>query len=127
MAESNNGSQNAQIKRELLNAVADLDRDLARLDGIQNSLSRLNESLASQHDQANKNLEQFIARVLEGVDDSPALVEAAKQLQETQLSFNLQYLELQAQMQNENRSYTAVSNIMKTKHDTVKNTISNIH
>ena len=34
--------------------------------------------------------------------------------------------QLQSQMQSENRSYTAVSNIMKTKHDTVKNSISNI-
>jgi len=47
-------------------------------------------------------------------------------MQETQMSFNLQYLQLQSQMQNENRSYTAVSNIMKTKHDTVKNSISNV-
>ena len=47
-------------------------------------------------------------------------------MQETQMSFNLQYLQLQSQMQNESRSYTAVSNIMKTKHDTVKNAISNI-
>ena len=38
----------------------------------------------------------------------------------------LQYLQLQSQMQSENRSYTAVSNIMKTKHDTVKNSINNI-
>jgi hypothetical protein len=30
-------------------------------------------------------------------------------------------------MQSENRFHTAVSNIMKTKHDTVKNSISNIH
>jgi len=51
---------------------------------------------------------------------------AAQQMQETQMSFNLQYLQLQNQMQNENRQYTAVSNIMKTKHDTVKNSISNI-
>jgi hypothetical protein len=29
-------------------------------------------------------------------------------------------------MQNDNREYAAVSNIMKTKHDTVKNSISNI-
>lgn len=49
-----------------------------------------------------------------------------KQLQETQMSFNLQYLQLQSQMQHENRSYTAISNIMKTKHDTAKNSISNI-
>jgi hypothetical protein len=47
-------------------------------------------------------------------------------MQETQMSFNLQYLQLQMQMQHENRAFTAVSNIMKTKHDTVKNSISNI-
>ena len=51
---------------------------------------------------------------------------ATQQMQETQMSFNLQYLQLQSQMQSENRSYTAISNIMKTKHDTVKNSISNI-
>ncbi len=55
-----------------------------------------------------------------------SLLNATKQMQEMQMSFNLQYLQLQSQMQNENRSYTAVSNIMKTKHDTVKNSISNI-
>jgi glucose dehydrogenase len=54
------------------------------------------------------------------------LLKATKEMQETQMSFNLQYLQLQSQMQNENRSYTAISNIMKTKHDTVKNSISNI-
>jgi hypothetical protein len=55
-----------------------------------------------------------------------ALLAATKRMQETQLSFNLQYIQLQSQMQNENRQFTAVSNIMKTKHDTVKNSISNI-
>ena len=57
---------------------------------------------------------------------SQSLMAATQQMQETQMSFNLQYLQLQNQMQNENRQYTAVSNIMKTKHDTVKNSISNI-
>ncbi len=33
---------------------------------------------------------------------------------------------LQERMQNENQAFTAVSNIMKTKHDTVKNSISNV-
>jgi hypothetical protein len=61
-----------------------------------------------------------------GGDSQAALLTATKQMQETQMSFNLQYLQLQSQMQNENRSYAAVSNIMKTKHDTVKNSISNI-
>lgn len=54
------------------------------------------------------------------------LLNGTKQMQETQMSFNLQYLQLQSQMQHENRSYTAISNIMKTKHDTIKNSISNV-
>jgi hypothetical protein len=61
-----------------------------------------------------------------GGDSQSQLFSATKQMQETQMSFNLQYLQLQSQMQDENRSYTAVSNIMKTKHDTVKNSISNV-
>lgn len=53
-------------------------------------------------------------------------VALALPMQETQMSFNLQYLQLQSQMQNDNRQYTAVSNILKTKHDTVKNSIDNV-
>jgi hypothetical protein len=41
-------------------------------------------------------------------------------------SFQQQYLELQQQMEHASRSYEAISNIMKTKHDTVKNSISNV-
>ncbi len=46
--------------------------------------------------------------------------------QETQTSYNLQYLQLQDQMQADNRQFTAVSNILQTKHDTVRAVISNI-
>ena len=59
-------------------------------------------------------------------DSQSQLLPATKQMQETQMSFNLQYLQLLSHMQNEIRSYTAVSKIMKTKHDTVKNSISNV-
>ena len=55
------------------------------------------------------------------------LMQATQGMQEMQMSFNMQYLQLQNSMQNDNRQFTMVSNIMKTKHDTVKNTISNIH
>jgi hypothetical protein len=43
-----------------------------------------------------------------------------------QQSFNQQYMTLQNQMQRESRQYTAISNIMKTKHDTAKNAIANV-
>ena len=71
-------------------------------------------------------LEENYDRMSPGNISQEQLLKATKQMQETQMSFNLQYLQLQSQMQQENRSYTAVSNIMKTKHDTVKNSISNI-
>ena len=50
----------------------------------------------------------------------------SKQLQEGQAALSLQYVQLQSQLQEDNRLYTAVSNIMKTKHDTVKSSIQNI-
>jgi len=68
----------------------------------------------------------LVAGVVKAGGSAAALSSAIEQLQETQMSFNLQYLQLQSKMQQESRSYTAVSNIMKTKHDTAKNSISNI-
>jgi hypothetical protein len=41
-------------------------------------------------------------------------------------SFSQNYLQLQSQMQNVNRAYAVISAIMKTKHDTVKNAVSNM-
>jgi len=54
------------------------------------------------------------------------LFKAAREMQEMQQSFNIQYLSLQNNMAHENRQFTLVSNIMKTKHDTAKNAINNI-
>ncbi len=50
----------------------------------------------------------------------------SQQMQEMQMSFNLQYLRLQNKISHENRQFTMVSNIMKNKHDTAKNSINNI-
>lgn len=54
------------------------------------------------------------------------MMNQAKQMQEMQMSFSMQYLTLQEKMQGENRQYTTVSNVLKTKHDTVKNSINNV-
>ena len=84
------------------------------------TLKVVKEQVAQLEKKANASLEATV------VNGQSQLLDATKQMQETQMSFNLQYLQLQSQMQHENRSYTAISNIMKTKHDTVKNSISNI-
>ncbi len=55
------------------------------------------------------------------------LLEATRALQQEARTFNLQYLQLQENMQRESREFTALSNVMKVKHDSAKAAISNIH
>ena len=61
-----------------------------------------------------------------GSSSTDNLMAATRQMQEMNQSFNLQYLNLQQNMQQENRQFTMMSNIMKTKHDTAKSAINNI-
>lgn len=59
-------------------------------------------------------------------DASAQLMQATAFMMEMNQVFNLQYLMLQQNMQAENRQYTALSNIMKAKHDAAKNALSNL-
>jgi septal ring factor EnvC (AmiA/AmiB activator) len=106
---------------------------------VQNELKQLEQqktqllTLMRDFDEQQKQVTLKLEKLETGYDEmggngtsQSELLNATKQMQETQMSFNLQYLQLQSQMQHENRSYTAISNIMKTKHDTVKNSISNV-
>ena len=52
--------------------------------------------------------------------------EAARLLQAEGQSFNLRYLELQERMQRETREFTAVSNVMKVRHDAARAAIQNV-
>jgi prefoldin subunit 5 len=91
-----------------------MDRRVANLDRL---IQQLGNAMSLHQARVNALLAQASGR--------PDASTIAK-LQEVQATFNAQYLQLQAQMQHENRSYTAISNIMKTKHDTAKNSISNV-
>ncbi len=63
---------------------------------------------------------------LEAVAGGTELMNATRDMQEMNSSFNLQYLQLQQDMQQDNRQFTLMSNIMKTKHDTAKAAINNV-
>ncbi len=52
--------------------------------------------------------------------------EAARVLQQEGQSFNLRYLELQERMQRETREFTALSNVMKVRHDAARAAIQNV-
>lgn len=59
-------------------------------------------------------------------DKDAILMQETQNIQELNRSFSLQYLQLQQKMQQENREYSMLSNVMKTKHDTAKAAINNI-
>lgn len=61
-----------------------------------------------------------------GGDTSAVLLQQTQRMQEMNQSFNLQYLQLQENMQADNRQFTTLSNVMKTKQDTAKNAINNL-
>lgn len=59
---------------------------------------------------------------IEASGGTPSVEQALTQSQD----FNLYFLQLQEQMAAENRAYSAMSNVLKARHDTVKNAIGNI-
>jgi hypothetical protein len=59
-----------------------------------------------------------------GTDDQMSqMFEMQKQNQ----AFNLQYMQLQNELQEDNRRFSTMSNLMKVRHDTAKAAINNMH
>ncbi len=129
--------KSAQSNGQSATAISPSKADALRsLDDLSANLAKLEESHAKIVAQDAKMADLF-GLLLRKVDATNRLAtdarnlpsdlkQALQDLHQTQMSFNLQYLQLQNSMQNENRQFTMISNIMKTKHDTVKNSISNI-
>ncbi|MEO7251445.1 MAG: hypothetical protein ABIW30_02415 [Arenimonas sp.] len=69
---------------------------------------------------------EAIAAQGDGGGSQAQLPGATKDMQATQEAFSRQYLQLQDSMQNENRQYVAASTLLKSTHDSVKNSISNL-
>jgi hypothetical protein len=119
-------SHNAALKGRLFTLVTELEAQHASIDEHVRNISLTISELGQRFETLREEQEKAIDSIIKLHSDSDQLLSTTKLMQETQMSFNLQYLQLQMKIQNENRQYTIVSNIMKTKHDTVKNSISNI-
>ena len=107
-------SHNTQIQTTLRQEVEASQAVHADLDESHAHGARLEEQLIERVNAFGREVADFLAFAAAGGSGQDQLLAATKQMQETQMSFNLQYLQLQSQMQHENRSYTAVSNIMKS-------------
>lgn len=64
--------------------------------------------------------------VVGGATNEQSTMDEVRALQEQGQEFNLQYLSLQEGVQQENRRFTTVSNVLKAKHETAKSAIGNI-
>jgi len=91
-----------------------------------NASMRKTQALLERSGQLTEKLVAETARIVDQASLSTALKKELVLLKTALRAFSVQYLKLQTQMQNENRAYTLISNVLKSKHDTVKNTIGNI-
>ena len=114
----------------IVKAVNETGPDLEKLAESHRSLMKAVGELEGLYAQLSRKAEE-VSRLAAGAqktkgDAAGRLFKAAREMQEMQQSFNLQFLALQEAMQKENRQFTMVSNVMKTKHDTAKNAINNV-
>ncbi len=106
--------------------VAEAGADLAALDAHFQKYREAAERLSALYAKLAAKAEELGRIGSAGGASQGQLLAATKQMQDMQMSLGPQFIQIQGQLQSESRSYLAVSGIMKTKHDTVKNAINNI-
>jgi len=118
------------ITPEARKAVNELGKDLQQLVISQRALFEAVGDLDAMYTKLTRKILEVsrIAGEAEkaGGSATARLIKAVEEMRDMSQSFNMQYLMLQNKISQENRQFTMVSNIMKTKHDTAKNAINNI-
>ena len=112
-------AQAIQCINELSINLRDLEKFQANLFRASQEISKMYASLVQKVAELNRVAAQYRGA-------TPLLASAIQQMQQMNQSFNLQYLMLQENMQQEQRQFSLLSNIMKTKHDGAKNVINNV-
>lgn len=121
----------ASPRLELSAVIDGLSSNLAELEARHHDVVAAADGIARLYQDLSSEVER-VAAAAQGLGPAASsrqmkgFLEAMARLQEMNMSFNLQYLALQNQMQAGNRRFTAISNIMKTRHDTAKNAIQNV-
>lgn len=122
MAQPARTASTAAARTEATQAIAESSARLSELDAVHARIVQSNADLSKMYSALSRKIGE--AQKLMG--DPARAQEQLKQIQEMTQGFNVQYLQLQQKMQDESRQFTLLSNVMKTKHDTAKNSISNI-
>ncbi len=124
--DSINKRNNTKVREELLRII----------DELQLINSQIINSSADQYNDIKKSLEnaqKFIKELLEQLleargmsKENTKLFQKILQMYKMVEQFMIDFVLLHNEVSYENRQFTMISNIMKTKHDTVKATINNI-
>lgn len=119
-------ARNETIKQTLLQSHESLAQDLSTLEAYFQELSSLNEQLALQVSALQRTLSDCSGKVQTREVASGTTSSLTQQTRESLSRQTMELLALQQKMQQQNRQYTTLSNVMKTRHDTAKSTINNI-
>jgi hypothetical protein len=123
-------SRGAALTPEAVKAINEMGADLEKLNQSHRNLMQAVSGLDDLYVKLVRKAQEVCRLAAEAKkskgDPTSQLFKATEQMQEMQMSFNLQYLMLQNKISHENRQFSMISNIMKNKHDTAKNSINNI-
>ena len=115
------------LKNELGKHLGDLKRQRSKLNRTSSKLSTRVIDQLPEYRQGTAPTITWHSAVLGSADVTSEMMNATREMQEEMnQSFNRQYLQLQQKMQLGERQYTAVSNMMKAKHNMAKSTINNV-
>lgn len=115
-----------------LSLIGQISAIAGEINEAEEALTRLNahvkrlEVLQAKVAEAIAERSNAVAALLGKADAGASVTAALTRLRAVEKSTSTALLKLQSQMQHENRAFTSVSNVLKTRHDTVKNTIGNI-
>lgn len=114
-----------QEQQNLGSLVNDMGQDLKTLDRSHDSFRASATKIGVLYESLSQKVGEIGQLAAQGASQDQLLA-ATKEMQEMNQSFSLQYLQLQQKMQADNRKFTTLANVMKTKHDTAKNAINNV-
>jgi len=113
------------------NSHSNIKNLLASVDELELMLNSDNSNAKTAINNSHSNIKNLrtAAMLLENTMDNIETMEknvAMSEVKNKMAAMNMQFLALQESLNNAGKQYTTVSNVLKTKHDTVKNSIGNI-
>ena len=116
--ESGPRARRKELVEEALRALGEAEDELRSLVATQRAFTANARRLSK--------LAEQLSQAISGSEEKLVDAKAWKQIRELNANFSLRELALHQAMDEESRLFTSVSNILKTRHDTAKNSISNI-